>query len=294
MYEEGRKRCQIDILIILRIILVVIQIGRPNRHRSVQSISEQSLHAIIGGIRIPHEVPIGIHGIIRGVGIQRNRHARPIKEGFHITGLGSKSIGHRIVAIELDNISLICLQGLRVAKLSPRLTHSLIGTRLAIVFPYDKASVAACQLDLGHLQVVGEGYEMPIVTPSVPIEGDRLGLYLSIHQQGGIPIVSKALRFPNLITLNGEATVMQNYSRSIHLILIIYDDITTVNNHKSIVEETSLQGSVYHTNLHRQLFFLGNTLIILIPTSKQSRIIGRHLHPHRNGFTIISYHLKKV
>ena len=87
---------------------------------------------------------------------------------------------------------------------------------------------------------------------------------------------------------------MQNYSRSIHLILIIYDDITTVNNHKSIVEETSLQGSVYHTNLHRQLFFLGNTLIILIPTSKQSRIIGRHLHPHRNGFTIISYHLKKV
>ena len=182
MYEEGRKRCQIDILIILRIILVVIQIGRPNRHRSVQSISEQSLHAIIGGIRIPHEVPIGIHGIIRSVGIQRNRHARPIKESFHI--------------------SRIRLQGLRIGKLPPRLAHSLIGTRLAIVFPYHEASVAARQLDLGHLQVVGEGYEMPITTPCVPIERDLLGLYIGIHQQGGIPIESETLRSPYLFSLN--------------------------------------------------------------------------------------------
>ena len=134
---------------------------------------------------------------------------------------------------------------------------------------------------------------MPITTPCVPIERDLLGLYIGIHQQRGIPIVSEALRFPNLVAFNGEATGIQDNSGTIYLILIIYDDIT-VNNHKSIVEETSLQGSVYHTNLHRQLFFIGNTLIILIPTSKQSRIIGRHLHLHRNGFTIISYHLKKV
>ena len=64
-----------------------------------------------------------------------------------IAGLGGKSISHSIAAIELDDISRIRLQGLRIRKLPPRLSYALIRTRLSIVFPYHKASVAARQLD---------------------------------------------------------------------------------------------------------------------------------------------------
>ena len=47
---------------------------------------------------------------------------------------------------------------------------------------------------------------MPIVTPSIPIAGDLIGLYIGIDQQGSVPIVSEALQLPSLVTLNGEAT----------------------------------------------------------------------------------------